>query len=120
MTEALPGFEINPYLFMPDKSKRTNIDGLIGRFTVIDSKDDYDNLSGLSNYKSRDLNEVHNITEEEFAVYFGRNRVSLPLSIIKKLSLRKILNFFLFFKKDNNIENKTIANNGYLNVSLLS
>ena len=50
------------------------------------SKDDYDNISGLSNYKSRDLNEVHNITEEEFAVYFGRNRVSLPLSIIKKLS----------------------------------
>lgn len=42
MTEALPGFEINPYLFMPDKSKRTNIEGLIGWFTVIDSKVDTD------------------------------------------------------------------------------
>jgi hypothetical protein len=42
MTEALPGFEINPYLFMPDKSIRTNIDGLIGWFTVLDSKDDND------------------------------------------------------------------------------
>jgi hypothetical protein len=42
MTEALPDFEINPYLFMPDKSKRTNIDGLIGWFTVLDSKDDSD------------------------------------------------------------------------------
>jgi hypothetical protein len=42
MTEALPDFEINPYLFMPDKSKRTSIDGLIGWFTVLDSKDDSD------------------------------------------------------------------------------
>jgi hypothetical protein len=42
MTEALPDFEINPYLLMPDKSKRTNIDGLIGWFTVLDSKDDND------------------------------------------------------------------------------
>jgi hypothetical protein len=42
MTEALPGFEINPYLFMPDKSKRTNIDGLIGWFAVLDSNDDND------------------------------------------------------------------------------
>ena len=42
MTEALPEYEINPYLFMPDKSKRTNIDGLIGWFTVLDSKDDSD------------------------------------------------------------------------------
>jgi len=42
MTEALPGFEINPYLFMPDKSIRTNIDGLIGWFTILDSKDDND------------------------------------------------------------------------------
>ena len=42
MTEASPDFEINPYLFMPDKSKRTNIDGLIGWFTVLDSKDDND------------------------------------------------------------------------------
>jgi hypothetical protein len=42
MAEALPDFDINPYLFMPDKSKRTNIDGLIGWFTVLDSKDDGD------------------------------------------------------------------------------
>jgi hypothetical protein len=42
MTEALPGFEINPYLFMPDKSKRTNIDGLIGWFSVLVSIDDND------------------------------------------------------------------------------
>ena len=42
MTEALPEYEIHPYLFMPDKSKRTNIDGLIGWFTVLDSKDDSD------------------------------------------------------------------------------
>ena len=38
MTEALPDFDIHPYLFMPDKSKRTNIEGLIGWFTVIDAK----------------------------------------------------------------------------------
>ncbi len=38
MSEALPDFDIHPYLFMPDKSKRTNIEGLIGWFTVIDSK----------------------------------------------------------------------------------
>ena len=42
MTEALPDFEINPFLFMPDKSKRTSIEGLIGWFTVLDSKDDSD------------------------------------------------------------------------------
>jgi hypothetical protein len=42
MAEALPDFDINPYLFMPDKSKRTNIDGLIGWFTVLDSKNDGD------------------------------------------------------------------------------
>jgi hypothetical protein len=42
MTEALPEFDIHPYLYMPDKSKRTNIDGLIGWFTVLDSKHDSD------------------------------------------------------------------------------
>lgn len=42
MTEALPDFDIHPYLYMPDKSKRTNIDGLIGWFSVLDSKDDTD------------------------------------------------------------------------------
>ncbi len=42
MTEALPDYEVNPFLLMPDKSKRTNIDGLIGWFAVLDSKDDSD------------------------------------------------------------------------------
>ena len=42
ITEALPDYEVNPFLFMPDKSKRTSIDGLIGWFTVLDSKDDSD------------------------------------------------------------------------------
>lgn len=40
ITEVLPGFEINPYLFMPDKSKRTTIDGLIGWFTVLESTEE--------------------------------------------------------------------------------
>ena len=40
MTEALPDFEINPYLFMPDKSKRTNIEGLVGWFSVTESKNE--------------------------------------------------------------------------------
>jgi len=42
MTEALPDFEINPYLLMPDKSKRTNIEGLAGWFSVTESKNESD------------------------------------------------------------------------------
>lgn len=42
MREALPEYEIHPYLFMPDKSKRTNIDGLVGWFNVVTSNDEND------------------------------------------------------------------------------
>ena len=42
MTEALPAYDIHPYLFMPDKSKRTNIDGLVGWFNVVSSNEEND------------------------------------------------------------------------------
>lgn len=42
LTELFPSFEINPFLLMPDKSKRTHIDGLAGWFSVTDTKRDDD------------------------------------------------------------------------------
>ncbi|HUR12822.1 MAG TPA: DUF2779 domain-containing protein [Flavitalea sp.] len=35
LSEAFPEYTIKPYLFMPDKSKRTNIEGLNGQFELI-------------------------------------------------------------------------------------
>jgi hypothetical protein len=34
LSSAFPQFKINPYLFMPDKAKTTNIDGLNGQFSI--------------------------------------------------------------------------------------
>jgi uncharacterized protein DUF2779 len=34
LTEAFPEFDVEPYLFLPDKAKRTTIDGLNSQFTI--------------------------------------------------------------------------------------
>jgi len=34
LSNAYPEFKVNPYLFMPDKAKTTNMDGLNGQFTI--------------------------------------------------------------------------------------
>lgn len=42
LTEAYPQFKVNAKLFMPDKSKRTSIDGLAGWFSIVESKRESD------------------------------------------------------------------------------
>jgi len=51
LKESYPGYEINPYLLLPDKSKRSAIEGLAGYFLVNKNKEEKFEIEELP-YKS--------------------------------------------------------------------
>lgn len=46
--ETYPSWEIKPFLFLPDKSKNTSIDGLISLFSL---KENFDEVTGFRKYE---------------------------------------------------------------------
>ena len=49
------------------------------------SESDYINISQLRKYKSTKLNDIYNVTKQQFDGYFSQKRIDLPFGILTKL-----------------------------------
>lgn len=60
LTEAFPEYEVNPYLFLPDKAKRTTLEGLNSQFTIKPLPETTGGFRGFDVSFTGDINALRN------------------------------------------------------------
>lgn len=76
LREAFPGLTIKPYLFLPDKAKRTNIEGLNGLFTI---KELPPTKSGFRGYDIQFSGDENAVRRDNIMTLVPVDEVVLPI-----------------------------------------